>query len=142
LTAPAAEWLLDNFHLIDSEDVEIQRHLARNYYRELPKLASRKPAGTARVYAMAIELIRASDGRLDLERIARFVSSYQTLAPLSIGEIWAWPLMLRAGLIENLRRLSDDLLEARRAREDADRTFHQYEQRKEEDPLPAIPVRP
>src|SRR5262249_24977227 len=66
ITAPAAEWLLDNFHLIDSEDVEFQRHLSRSYYRELPKLATREMAGTARVYAMAEELIRASDGRLDL----------------------------------------------------------------------------
>ncbi|HZE96901.1 MAG TPA: glucoamylase family protein, partial [Planctomycetota bacterium] len=141
-TPPAAEWLLDNFHLVDSEDVEIQRHLSRSYYRELPKLAARDFAGTARVYAMAEELIRASDGRLDLERIARFVSSYQTLAPLSIGELWAWPLMLRAGLIENLRRLSDDLLEARKAREEADRTFNEFEKRSPDGPLPPIPGRP
>ncbi|HVR87651.1 MAG TPA: carbohydrate-binding protein, partial [Planctomycetota bacterium] len=141
-TAPAAEWLLDNFHLIDNEDVEIQRHLSRSYYRELPKLASREQAGASRVYAMAVELIRASDGRLDLERIARFVSSYQTMAPLSIGEIWAWPLMLRAGLIENLRRLADDLLEARDARAEADHTFQKFEQHTNGTDLPAIPPRP
>jgi len=141
-TPPAAEWLLDNFHLIDNEDVEIRRHLSRSYYRELPKLASRELAGASRVYAMAVALIRASDGRLDLERIARFVSSYQTMAPLSIGELWAWPLMLRAGLIENLRRLADDLLEARKARLEADRTFQLWEHRSSDKDLPPIPERP
>ncbi len=140
--APAAEWLLDNFHLIDSEDVEIRRLLSRAYYRELPKLAARELAGRARVYAMAVELIRASDGRLDLERIVRFVAAYQTLAPLSIGELWAWPLMLRAGLVENLRRLTDDVGEARDARLAADATFACFERGPCDEDAPPLPPRP
>ncbi len=63
--APAAEWLLDNFHLVEGEIREIRRHLPTRYYRELPKLATRELAGTARVYAMAVELLRYSDARLD-----------------------------------------------------------------------------
>ena len=61
---PAAEWLLDNFHLIASVILEVRRNLPAGYYRELPKLALRELAGDARVYAMAVELIRHSDSRL------------------------------------------------------------------------------
>jgi cyclic beta-1,2-glucan synthetase len=116
----AAEWLLDNFHLLASEIRDVQQNLPRGYYRELPKLALRELAGHARVYAMAVELIRHSDSRLDRQKLLRFINSYQTVAPLTIGELWAWPSMVKLALIENLRRLAEETLDAREARRSAD----------------------
>ncbi len=98
----------------------MRRNLPRGYYRELPKLALRELAGDARVYAMAVELIRHSDSRLDRQQLVRFMNSYQAVAPLTIGELWAWPSMLKLALIENLRRLAEETLEARAARRAAD----------------------
>ncbi len=113
----AAEWILDNYHLIAAEIRGVRHNLPRSYYRELPKLASRELRGTARVYAMAVELVRHSDSRLDRPQLLRFMNSFQTVAPLTIGELWAWPSMLRLALIENLRRLAALTLEARAARQ-------------------------
>jgi cyclic beta-1,2-glucan synthetase len=120
LVTPAAEWLLDNFHLVASEIRNVRQNLPRGYYRELPKLALRELAGHARVYAMAVELIRHSDSRLDRQQLLRFMNSYQTVASLTIGELWAWPSMLKLALIENLRRLAEEMLLARDARRAAD----------------------
>src|SRR5512141_2918688 len=117
---PAAEWLLDNYHLVASEIRGVRQNLPRGYYRELPKLATRQRAGDARVYAMAVELIRHSDSRLDRQQLLRFMNSYQAVAPLTIGELWAWPSMLRLALIENLRRLAEEAVVARDARRAAD----------------------
>src|SRR5688500_97903 len=117
---PAAEWLLDNFHLVASVILDVRRNLPPKYYRELPKLALRELAGDARVYAMAIELIRHSDSRLDRQQLVRFMNAFQAVAPLTIGELWAWPSMLKLALIENLRRLAEETLEARAARRAAD----------------------
>ena len=61
---------------------------------------------------MAVELIRHSDGRLDAERLRRFLTAFQTVAPLTIGELWAWPSMLKVALIENLRRPRGRVLDA------------------------------
>ena len=116
----AAEWLLDNFHLVESEIREVRHNLPRGYYRQLPRLAPREHAGDARIYAMAVELIRHSDSRLDRQQLLRFVNSYQAVAPLTIGELWAWPSMLKLALIENLRRLAEEILAAREARRAAD----------------------
>ena len=116
----AADWLLDNFHLVTAEISALRRNLPRTYSRTLPALASREHAGQARVYAMAVELIRHSDGRLDRQQLLQFLNSYQRVAPLTIGELWAWPSMLKLALIENLRRLAEELLEAREARRQAD----------------------
>src|SRR5271169_306450 len=117
---PAAEWLLDNFHLVESESRAVRHDLPLPYYEKLPKLAVREHSGQARLYAMALALIRHSDGRLDAERLTRFVLAYQAVAPLTIGELWAWPSMLKLALIENLRRLAAETLESRRARLAAD----------------------
>src|SRR5512142_3129570 len=69
----AAEWLLDNFHLVASEMRDVRENLPRHYYRELPKLAAREQAGNARVYALAVELIRHSDSRLDRVQLVRWL---------------------------------------------------------------------
>jgi cyclic beta-1,2-glucan synthetase len=116
----AAEWLLDNFHLVASESRDVRQNLPRGYYRELPKLAARDQAGSARVYALAVELIRHSDSRLDRAQLVRWLDAFQAVAPLTLGELWAWPSMLKLALVENLRRLTDETLAARAARRAAD----------------------
>ncbi|MGE0448850.1 MAG: glucoamylase family protein [Vicinamibacterales bacterium] len=125
--ASGAEWLLDNFHLVTAEVTDIRRNLPRTYYRELPTLATREQAGHARIYAVAVELVRHSDSRLERQQLAHFLKSYQRIAPLTIGELWAWPSMLKLALVENLRRLAEEMLSARASRADADTYIAQME---------------
>ena len=111
--SPAAEWLLDNFHLIANEVRSIHHDLPPGYYRRLPKV---RPAGgpvIARVEAMAVDVIRNSDGRIEAERLRGFVASYQSVSPLTIGELWAWPSLLKAGLIAYVSELSEGIRVAR-----------------------------
>ena len=103
---PAGEWLLDNFYLIDEQIRTAKRHLPKGYSRELPRLAFGPSAGQPRVYDIALETISHGDGRLDAESLSRFVSAYQTVAALNLGELWAIPIMLRLAVIENLRRVA------------------------------------
>src|SRR3954464_9755154 len=37
---PAAEWLLDNYHLVEQQVREVRTDLPAGYYRQLPKLSS------------------------------------------------------------------------------------------------------
>ncbi len=136
--SPAAEWLLDNFHLIESEIRSVQHDLPGRYYRELPKLAPREMSGMARIYAMALELVRHTDGRFDRGQLVRFMAAYQTVAPLTIGELWAWPSMLKLALIENLRRLAEETLEGRGSRLNADRYLDQIVEAGAAGPLPRV----
>ena len=116
---PAAEWLLDNFYIIQDHLYQIEHDLSGGYYRELPKLAAGPQAGYPRVYGLALELLGHTDSRLDIEVITRFVQAYQAVAPLNSGELWAVAIMLRIGLIENLRRLIGQALVTHQRRQAA-----------------------
>ena len=85
---------------------------------------------------MAVELVRHSDGRFERPQLETFLKSYQRIAPLTIGELWAWPSMLTLALVENLRRLADEILDARHARMTAD----EYLLHAETGPPPAWPA--
>ncbi len=106
---PAAEWLLDNYYVVETELNQVQHDLSANYYRELPKLADGPLAGYPRVLLVAYQLIAHTDSRLSEQVIERFVRAFQEITPLSTGEIWAVAIMLRILLIENLRRLMDEV---------------------------------
>jgi cyclic beta-1,2-glucan synthetase len=103
---PEAEWLLDNFYVVEEQLREIRDDLPRGFYRELPKTQSGHP----RVYELARELVIHTDSSLDEGMVERCVVQFQTVTPLSIGEVWAVPIMLRLVLVENLRRLCDQML--------------------------------
>ncbi len=118
---PAAEWLLDNFHVVQEHVREVHESLPRQYYRELPALASGSLAAYPRVYELAITLISHSEGRIDLENVDLFVAAFQEIAPLSIGELWAVPAMLRLGLIESVRRMALRTVQRLDEVEEADR---------------------
>ncbi|MCD7100298.1 glycoside hydrolase family 94 protein [Stenotrophomonas sp. MMGLT7] len=103
---PAGEWLLDNYYLVEEQIHIARRHLPQGYSRQLPVLDGGASAGLPRVYDLSMEAIAHGDGRIDAESIGRFVAAYQRVTPLKLGELWAIPIMLRLGLIENLRRVA------------------------------------
>ena len=92
---PAAEWLLDNFYLIEEQIRTAEKHLPKAYSRELPRLLNGPSAGLPRVYDIAMETISHGDGRVDPESLSSFVAAYQTVTALNLGELWALPIMLR-----------------------------------------------
>ena len=122
-----AEWLLDNFHIITDALAEIRTDMPRGYYKRLPKLADGPLAGFPRVYALALELIAHCDSCLDEANITRFVQAYQTVTPLTIGEVWAIPIMLRLVVIDNLRRLAVQVVEAHRQQREASSWVAQFQ---------------
>ena len=117
---PAAEWLVDNFHIVDEQLREIRDDLPPDYYRELPKLAEGHLAGFPRVLGLAWAYIAHTDSRFDPESLRRMVRAYEEVDPLTVGELWAIAISLRILLVDNLRRLAEQIVQSRAAREQAD----------------------
>jgi cyclic beta-1,2-glucan synthetase len=97
--SPAEEWLLDNSHVVEEQFREIEEDLPRGYLRELPRLSDGAMRGCPSVYGLCIDYLRHTDARVDLDILCRYVQSYQAVRQLTIGELWAVPIMLRLGLL-------------------------------------------
>ncbi len=116
---PAAEWLLDNFHLVEAQLQQINEGVPRRYYADLPKLADKPLEGLPRVYGIAWAYVAHTDSVLDPALFTAFLHAYQEVHQLSLGELWALPTTLRVVLLENLRRVANQIAEGKAAREAA-----------------------
>ncbi|MGE0114324.1 MAG: glucoamylase family protein [Steroidobacteraceae bacterium] len=122
---PAAEWLIDNYHLVEAQTRQIKDDLPPPFYRQLPKLASGPFSGYPRVFGLAWNYVAHSDSLFDPETLRRFVRAYQQVQPLTIGELWAVAITLRVVLVENLRRAAERIVGSRIARQQADQVADQ-----------------
>ena len=117
---PAAEWFVDNFHIVDEVVRQVREDLPRGFYRQLPKLAEGPLRGYPRVLGLAWAFVAHTDSRFEPDTLQRFVRRFQRVQPLTIGELWAVPIALRMVLVENLRRLAERIVNGRAARHEAD----------------------
>ena len=115
--SPAAEWLLDNFHLVEAQLQQIHDGVPRSYYARLPKLATPPLAGLPRVYGIAWAYVAHTDSVLNKTLFTAFLNAYQDVDELTLGELWALPTTLRVVLLENLRRMAESIAENKVARE-------------------------
>ncbi|WP_264298872.1 GH36-type glycosyl hydrolase domain-containing protein [Pseudooceanicola spongiae] len=117
---PAAEWLLDNYHLVEAQIREIRTDLPPGYYRLLPKLAAGPFAGYPRVFGLVWAFVAHTDSHFTAVALRRFLQAYQSVQPLTIGELWAVAITLRIVMVENLCRLSNQIIVGRTMRQEAD----------------------
>ena len=117
---PAGEWLVDNAQLVAEQLREVEQDLPAGYYLDLPKLNADNRPGYPRVFALVWSYVEHTDSRFDPDTLRRYLAAYQTVQPLTLGELWAVPISLRIVLIENLRRLADAIVFRRSERARAD----------------------
>src|SRR5688572_6587281 len=113
---PAAEWLSDNYHIVERQIREVRADLPPGYYRQLPKLVSGPFSGYPRVLGVTWAYVAHTDSHFDAELLRRYVRAYQEVQPLTIGELWAVAITLRIVLIENLRRVAVRIEQSQGAR--------------------------
>ena len=98
-----AEWLLDNFYVVEQALHLILEDLPETFYRQLPVLAGEGPAsGPPRVYTLAHAFVAHEQCEVEVSQLQDFVRAYQQTQPLTMGEVWALPLMVRLHLLEHL----------------------------------------
>ena len=125
---PAADWLLDNFHLIEAQLQQIREGVPHRYYADLPKLTEKPLKGLPRVYGIAWAYVAHTDSVLDPVLFTAFLHAYQEVEELTLGELWAFPTTLRVVLLENLRRMADRIARNKVARDVAHAAWDKAEE--------------
>ncbi|KAA6205198.1 MAG: protein ndvB [Candidatus Tokpelaia sp.] len=101
---PATQWLIDNYYTIDKAIKQVRLACPRKLLRLLPP--SPKPVALPRIFALAWFYIAYTDSNFSISSLGTVVRAYQTVAPLTIGELWILPAALRFVLVENARRIA------------------------------------
>ncbi|MEZ4711767.1 MAG: glucoamylase family protein [Caldilineaceae bacterium] len=108
LPSYAAEWMLDNFYIVEQALRQIAQDLPQGYYAQLPKLRNASAGdtmpmqGLPRIYALARAFLAHEEYSIEPARLQRYITAYQTVTSLDMGEVWALPIMLRLALLESL----------------------------------------
>jgi cyclic beta-1,2-glucan synthetase len=123
--AAGADWLLDNYHVIDEQVREIRRDLPSGYYNALPKITSGVWKGYPRVYSIACDYLEHTDSLVQLDTLSEYIGAYQKSSPLKLCELWAIPIMLRLAIVENIRLLSESILELSIQRQESEELFEE-----------------
>jgi cyclic beta-1,2-glucan synthetase len=101
-TSHAGEWMLDNIFIVRQAFRLIRDDMPQGFYQQLPKLSQGPSEGYPRIYRLTKALVNRPDTQLGIENIQRFVAAYQEIKPLTTGELWALPVMLRYTVLEYL----------------------------------------
>ncbi|WP_446897778.1 GH36-type glycosyl hydrolase domain-containing protein [Clostridium sp. LBM24168] len=107
---PCARWLLDNLYLIQREYKDIKDNMPDEYYRSLPIINRGFMKGYPRIYYIAVEMLSRTYGNINEENIDTFINAYQENTILTSGELWAFPIMLRIALIQNISKIVVDMV--------------------------------
>ncbi|MDQ2087331.1 glucoamylase family protein [Herbivorax sp. ANBcel31] len=108
-TTPDAEWLLDNFYIIEEQVKGVRRDLSKDMYLRLPAISSGSLKGYARIYALALELVSHTDGRIDENVLINYINAYQSNNVLTGREIWALAVMIKIAIVENIKYLCEKI---------------------------------
>jgi cyclic beta-1,2-glucan synthetase len=128
-TAPtlsyAGEWFLDNYHVIQETVQQVEEDMPDGYYVTLPRFVPLVEAAPAeapddiagpadrnsdrrslahqpRIYAVVSEVIDLALSPLHMDRLETFLNAYQDTASLTMGELWAVPVMCRLWILQQL----------------------------------------
>ena len=100
-----AALLVRNIDLEEDLCDQLFNHSEKRLARVLLKLARLREH--ARIYHLAVDLIGRTGYRISAESIVSYLDAYQHQAPLTIAELWVFPLMLRLVLLRRLQVLSE-----------------------------------
>src|SRR5262245_7848313 len=75
-TMPAAEWLVDNFHIVEDVLNEVRTDLPPGFYRELPTLTEGPLRGAPRSVGLSWAFVEHTDSRFEGGSLERFVLAF------------------------------------------------------------------
>lgn len=123
---PAAEWLLDNYYVIEEQVNGLRKDMSKKRYFDLPILKKGPYQGVTRIFALAMELVAHTHGQIVEDTLIKYLKAYQSHSILFEKEIYIIPSMLHLALIENIRMITEDILETRKQWDIADRSVEKW----------------
>ncbi|EKQ50568.1 MULTISPECIES: glucoamylase family protein [unclassified Clostridium] len=118
----ASEWLLDNIYLIEREYKAIKVEMPIDYFKGLSSVGemsnnNEDTEQIPRIFTIAKNYI-SNGNEIDCDKLTSYINGLQqevlntngNETAFTMGELWAFPLMLKIAIIINLSRYTDELV--------------------------------
>ena len=132
--SPAAEWLIDNFYIIQEQIVQIGIDFPKGYQKSIPLFKKGEFKGLPKVYELVLNLMNHTDNIVDLEVLTQYVQKYQEGRTLMQGELWAIPIMVRFILIEKLAQKASRILLRKSVRKEVNELLSTLDEDRQDEP--------
>jgi len=132
--SPAAEWLIDNFYIIQEQIVQVENDFPKEYQKSIPLFKSGEFEGLPKVYELVSNLLNHTDNVVDPDVFTQYVQNYQEIRPLMIGELWAISIMIRLILIEKLSQKASGMLARKKVRDAVAEFLNTIDDKSSEEP--------
>ncbi len=101
---PAVEWFLDNFYIIVATSRQLLEDMPMEFFRKLP-VVHRDGRPVPRVHVIAERFSSRTQRVPDREAFETFLAGFQSVTPLTIAELWAFPSLVRAVCLQKITRM-------------------------------------
>ncbi|REL37729.1 glycosyltransferase 36 [Rhodohalobacter sp. SW132] len=132
--SPAAEWLIDNFYIIQEQIVQIGIDFPKEYQKSIPLFKDGEFKGLPKVYELVLNLMNHTDNIVDMDVLTHYVQKYQEGRTLMQGELWAIPIMIRFILIEKLAQKASRILYRKSVRTEVNDLLSNLDEERQEEP--------
>ena len=105
----AAEWILDNFYLIEEQVKQLRSEIVKKSYLTLPTLKTGKFKGQSRIFALVMELSLLTNGKMDDANLTEYIKTYQQSNKIYERELLALPIVIKLALLENIRSICEKI---------------------------------
>ncbi|HWQ70951.1 MAG TPA: glucoamylase family protein [Desulfitobacteriaceae bacterium] len=122
---PAMEWLMDHIDFLKEQNFYIRKNLSASYYKRLPKFDIE--SSRTRISVVLKNFLQNIGGQANVTLLLEYLQAYQEVAPLTIGELWAIPLLLRISLIEEICDLFEEFYKRHLGRVQAEELLLKWE---------------
>ncbi len=124
INTSASEWLQDNYYIVQRAIRQIKEDLPFKYYRQLPLLTTSSSSSSSysrdptRIFSVCFEVTEHQKEQLNIPKVIRFLKKFQKTTPLTTGEVWAVPSMLRLCILLDLTEALERILKDETSNED------------------------
>ncbi len=118
ISTSASEWFQDNYYIVQRAIRQVKEDLPFKYYRQLPVLTTSSSRDPTRIFSVCSEITEHQSEQLEISKVIRFLRKYQKGTPLTTGEVWAIPSMLRLCILLNLTETLELILKGENSDED------------------------
>ena len=96
---PAAEWLIDNHHMVEENLRQLRQAFGPAFLHRLPAVPLSGGGTAPRALMLAWYFVALTNSEITADDLTQFLRGYQSVHTLDIVELWAVPTFLRYVLV-------------------------------------------